>query len=423
MSRIVRGAARRPWRNVLTLAAAAAALSACASRPETTAPAPTTPAAGPVTFSISPVSFRELPGWAEADLAPALAAFRRQCASFRNRDPDAPVGANARYGGTVGQWMPACTAAERVGPGGERAFFEANFTPNAISSQNGQARLTAYFEPMIEVSPTPAPGFTEPLLSRPSDMITVDLGAFAEAYDSEALRGAPRALTGRLDGQRVVPYPSRAEISRSPPSAAFAWAHPVDVYNLQVQGSGRIRFPDGTVRRAAFGAQNGYRWRSALGAAREQGRLSDGTWRGFRAYVDGLDENGKRAALNEDPSYVFFIDETIADPSIGPRGAANIHLTPMGSMAVDPAFHPYGALIFVDATYDGAPFRRLLAAQDTGGAIRRGPLRGDVFFGTGPQAGAGAERMNAQDVRFWTLIPNGAGVPIALGDPTTLAAR
>jgi membrane-bound lytic murein transglycosylase A len=111
---------------------------------------------------------------------------------------------------------------------------------------------------------------------------------------------------------------------------------------------------------------------------------------------------------------VFFAEEPIADPNLGPRGAAGVNLTAMGSIAVDPAFHPYGALLYVDGSYDGAPFDRLLVAQDTGGAIKRGPLRGDVFFGSGPAAGAAAERMNAP-ARIWTLLPK--AVPIAmLGD-------
>lgn len=113
--------------------------------------------------------------------------------------------------------------------------------------------------------------------------------------------------------------------------------------------------------------------------------------------------------MNADPSYVFFQEEPIEDPSAGPRGAAGVPLTPMGSIAVDPAFHPYGALVFVDGQYDGQPFRRLLVAQDTGGAIRRGPMRGDVFFGSGAEAGQAAERMNAP-ARWWTLLPRGAPI-------------
>ncbi|MBC7769508.1 MAG: MltA domain-containing protein, partial [Phycisphaerales bacterium] len=299
-------------------------------------------------------------------------------------------------------------AAPSVAPGGERAFFEANFIPHVVRGE-GEARLTAYYEPIIQARRFPDAQFSAPLLRKPSDMVSVDIAAFAEAHDNEALRGAPRALTGQVVGAEVRPYPRRGELNPSP-DQAFAWAHPVDVYNLQIQGSGRIALADGTNARAAYAGQNGYRWRSALGALRDSGELPSATWDNFRAWSDQRGAEATRQALAADPSYVFFQEETIDDPSAGPRGAANVPLTALGSIAVDPAFHPYGAIVFVDGEYDGRPFRRLLVAQDTGGAIRRGPLRGDVFFGSGAEAGQGAERMNAP-ARWWTLLPR--GVPVA----------
>jgi membrane-bound lytic murein transglycosylase A len=384
--------------------------TACASSPERTGPEIPTTARPSGAFNLAAARFSDLPDWQRVDLRPALTAFRSQCANWRAR-PGGRVDGSAKYGGDIAMWSAACAAADAASPGGERAFFEANFVPYSISSNGAPGRLTGYYEPTIRVSRTPSPDYSEPLLRKPSDLVTVDLAAFAEAYDNDVLRGAPRALNGKMYGDRVRPYPSRAEILSAPPSQAFAYAHPSDLYNLQVQGSGRIEFPDGQTMRAAFAAQNGYRWRSALGAAKDSGRISEATWESFRSYLDGLNPGGARAALNEDPSYVFFNEEPIANPNAGPRGAANVALTPMGSIAVDPAFHPYGALLFVDGTYDGEAFRRLLVAQDTGGAIRRGPLRGDVFFGSGPAAGAQAERLNSENVRFWTLIPR--GVPIA----------
>lgn len=388
-------------------------LAACATPPERPGPGPG-PGPGPEQpvaedFALTPARFEDLPGWRAADLAPALTAFRRACEGRRLRSPDQPLPGGGRYGGSVGDWAAACAAAAGVAPGQERAFFEAHFAPYAVRGA-GEARLTAYYEPIVEARRSPEGAFTAPLLRRPSDMVSVDLAAFAEAYDNEALRGAPRALTGQLVGDRVRPYPQRGEIAPQP-GQAFAYAHPVDVYNLQIQGSGRLAFPDGTHARAAFAAQNGYRWRSALAALRDAGELPGGaTWANFRAWSDARGAQATQAALSADPSYVFFQEEPIEDPSAGPRGAAGVPLTPMGSIAVDPAFHPYGALVFVDAEYDGAPFRRLLVAQDTGGAIRRGPLRGDVFFGSGAEAGRAAERMNAQSPRWWTLLPRGAPV-------------
>ena len=209
-----------------------------------------------------------------------------------------------------------------------------------------------------------------------------------------------------------MPYPQRASIAPAV-GQVIGYAHPADVYNLQVQGSGRLGFVDGTEARAAYSSQNGYKWNSALGALQRSGQLPSPTWANFRAYLDANPASVK-TALAADPSYVFFQEEQITEPAIGPRGASAVNLTPMGSMAVDPAFHPYGALIFVDAVYDGYAFDRLLVAQDTGGAIRRGPLRGDVFFGSGPEAGMRAERMNATPIRAWTLLPNGP--PVAAAD-------
>jgi membrane-bound lytic murein transglycosylase A len=396
-------------RQTLTLIAAAFVLVACASTGgERTSTGPTQPTETPVEFALASASFSDIPDWTTVDLAPALLAFRRACDGRRQRDPTAALPGGGRYGGTVADWAPACTAAQSVAPGGERGFFEANFIPNVVRG-GGEARLTAYYEPVIEARRYPDPIYSAPLVRKPGDMVTVDVAAFAEAYDNDALRGAPRALTGQLSGTQVRPYPKRDELNPSQ-DQVFAWAHPVDVYNLQIQGSGRISFPDGTQSRAQFAAQNGYRWRSALGALRDSGQLQGGaTWSNFRAWSDQNGTDATRQALNADPSYVFFQEERIDDPSAGPRGAANVPLTPMGSIAVDPAYHPYGAVVFVDGQYDGQPFRHLLVAQDTGGAIRRGPLRGDVFFGSGLEAGRGAERMNAP-ARWWTLIPRGAPI-------------
>lgn len=388
---------------ILTLSLAACATQQPAREPTT--PGPVAEPRGEA-FQLRPVSFSDLPSWQRADLAPALAAFRRQCVSWRTRTPDT-LTQGGRYGGPIGGWLPACAAADAVSPGGERAFFEANFQPAMVFGP-GEARLTAYYEPVIETRRAPEGAYTEPLLRRPSDMITVDLAAFAEAYDNEALRGAPRALTGRLNGGRVEPYPKRDAIAPAP-GQVIAYAHPADVYNLQVQGSGRIRAPDGLETRAAYAAQNGYRWNSALGAARNSGRISTANWAALRTYFDS-NPGEVRATLNADPSYVFFEEQPITDPTAGPRGAANVPLTAMGSIAVDPAYHPYGVPVYVDGTYENAPFHHLMVAQDTGGAIRRGPLRGDVFVGSGADAGRRAERMNAP-ARWWVLLPR--GVPVA----------
>lgn len=378
------------------------------SKPKPAVSAPTKPAQASQDFSLQPALFTDMPGWSTADMAPALTAFKRQCASWRIRSLETPL-TGGRYGGAIGAWSNACDAAGTIQPGQERWFFENYFETNAVIGP-GEAKLTSYFEPVIEASREWSPRFSEPVLKRPPDLVTVDLGAFAEAYDNQALRGAPRALNGKISGDRVVPYPKREAITPFL-GQVIGYAHPADVYNLQVQGSGRLRFQDGSEARAQFAAQNGYKWNSALGALRSSGQLPNASWGGFRAWLDS-NPGQQKSVLNADPSYVFFQEEQVSDRDTGPRGAANIPLTPMGSIAVDPAFHPYGALVFVDAMHDGRAFNQLLVAQDTGGAIRRGPNRGDVFAGTGPEAGAFAERMNSP-ARWWTLLPKTYGPPLA----------
>jgi membrane-bound lytic murein transglycosylase A len=387
-------------------------VGACASTPIPTKPTISVAKPQQPARLLTEARFSDLPNWRTADLSPALIALKRQCANWANFTPDRQLG--GAYGGTVSMWLPACGAAQSVAPGGERAFFESYFTPASVNAMGGEARITSYYEPVITASRTPAPGLTEPLLLKPTDMVTVDIAGFAVAYDDANLRGAPRALNGQLKGNRVIPYPKRDSIIPYQ-GQIIGYANPADVYNLQVQGSGRLGFIDGTQSRAAFAAQNGYKWKSALGALRDSGAIQTANWAAMRSYLDA-NPNSAKAVLNADPSYIFFAEEQINDPGAGPRGAANVPLTPMGSLAVDPAYHPYGALLYVDAVYDGYAFDRLVVAQDTGGAIKRGPLRGDFFAGTGPDAGKWAERMNSP-ARIWTLIPKGAPIAMLSASP------
>ncbi len=255
-------------RSQFAVAASAVALAACATTPSPTRPAqPTQPTQPTVSFALRLAQFSDLPDWGSVDLGPALTAFKRTCSGRAAASADRSISDAGRYGGTVGEWSPACSAALSVQPGGERSFFEANFTPYVVQGA-GEARLTAYFEPVVQARRQPDAYYSEPIMRRPGDMVTIDVAAFADAYDDDTLRGAPRRLTGQLVGNRVVPYPARQNITPGP-GQAFAYAQPIDVYNLQVQGSGRLAFPDGAQERANFSAQNGYRWRSALGALRE----------------------------------------------------------------------------------------------------------------------------------------------------------
>jgi membrane-bound lytic murein transglycosylase A len=413
-------------------------LAACAttSKPPTRPPVTRPALAEAPLFTLRTASFDTLPGWREGDAAPALAAFRRSCGAMARRDDAQPLGRNAAYGGTVGDWRGVCSAAQAATDA--RRFFEANFTPHEVAARADQMRrLTGYYEPVIEARRTPQPGFDEPFLARPADVVGIDLSAFDDASglsdviaedvmrtlapllpdDVEATAGRALAdrlerrfrtpLWGRLTGdRRVTPLPARGAIDRS--AGVLGYARACDVYDVQVQGSARVRFEDGAEMRMAYAAQNGWRWNSIYPQLRDRGAPS-ATKDGVCTYLAAQPPEGVRAALDLDPSYVFFQLEPLGDPGAGPRGAQGMPLTALGSIAVDPSAHPYGAVLFVSAENG---LNRLLVAQDTGGAIRRGPLRGDVFFGTGPDAGAAASVQNAP-ARFWTLLPSSAPPTVA----------
>lgn len=428
-------------RRLLAVAGAAALAAACSPKygtaptpglPQTTTPIPKPPPATRPTpppavtpgepapkQRLEPAAFADLPGWAGAEADAARQAFRRHCALWSRREPGQPLSrSELAYGGTVQDWRPVCEAAKAEGDA--RAFFESQFQPWRVVAEGGEARLTAYYAPSVQARRTAEPGFSEPLLPTPSDLLVIDIPAFAEALDSESLRKAGGQLKGRLRGDKVVPYAERAEIARSP-QRPFAFAHPADVYNLQVQGSGQITFPSGEARCAAFAQQNGYRWRSVIGQLNKRPdwpRNPAGTWASLRQYFDEHPAT-VRQDLDLDPSYVFFQEKAGGEGGACATGASGALLVGGGSLAVDPRYHPYGAPVFLASPEAAGVLPRLVIAQDTGGAIRRGPLRGDLFVGEGSDAGRAAERVNVPGVGFWVLLPKGMEPPPAQrGEPT-----
>ena len=231
--------------------------------------------------------------------------------------------------------------------------------------------------------------FTEPVFAVPADFV---------ANGDSPLQKMPDGSTR--------PYPARADITaRGGP--AIAYAHPADVFFLQVQGSGRLTFPDGSTLRAAYAAHNGQPFKSVANWLIETGRITraEGSMQGIRGWMDRSSAAEVREAMNINPRFVFFQSLPEGDPNLGPNGAHNVPLTPLGSMAVDPEFHALGVPMFVQTTAPGlgGDWSGLLIAQDTGGAIK-GPVRGDIYFGTGVDAGNRAGTMNAKG-RLWVLLP------------------
>lgn len=385
------------WRGYAQLSTliAAAFLVACGPRetPPEPAPQPDSPDESGLIFEA--LNWVDIPQWASIDPEPAYAAFVQSCVQMGQRPGELPLSPRHDLAGTHADWQPVC--AQRSSDD-IRRFFESHFRPVRIRTEAApDGLLTGYYEPEVEVRRVPDGGFTQPIRSRPADLLTADLGAFAE--DLDGLR-----IVGRAEGNRFVPYRDRAEIEAENAGQPLAWGRPIDVFFLQIQGSGRLVFPDGETVRAAFAAHNGLPYAS-IGrelVARGEMELHQASKDGIE---DWLNENGPQATAElfaVNPRYVFFGVEPLPNPDMGPRGAANLPLTPMGSIAVDPDFLPYGVPALVSADLPDAPgWQGLLVTQDTGGAIQ-GPMRGDLFYGWGETAErrAGSTRSQAE----WIIL-------------------
>lgn len=344
----------------------------------------------PSRSTTAPQAYSDLPGWSSAGLTASLQAFKRSCARLSKRPKDDYVSSNATWAGTVSDWLSACAALQRThDEPGARAAFETLFIPIEALSPDGASRFTGYFEPIYEARRSPVPPYTEPVPALPANLIP---------------NGAS-PLQRQRNG-KTRPYPAREEITRNGVSA-IAYAHPSDVFFLQIQGSGRLRFPDGSTTRAVYAAHNGQPFRSTANWLMETGRISRGqaSMQGIRAWMDRAGPAEARLAMNQNPRYVFFRTEPEGDPTLGPVGAQGVPLTPLGSMAVDNSIQPLGVPMFVQTTAPGlgGNWSGLLISQDTGGAIK-GAVRGDLYFGTGPDAGVRAGTMNAPG-RLWVLLP------------------
>jgi len=407
-------------RRGLTVILLAAALAACGrdAPPPEPEPVPAPPVdAEPPALSLRLTDYEAIEGWRTLDAAPALAAFRRSCARLADAPDDTPLNPQSPWAGTVGDWRPACAAAESASAETAAAFFERAFLPVAArAGADETGLLTGYYEPELSVRREATAEFSEPILARPDDLVTVDLGLFEPDL-------AGRRIVGAVESGRLAPYDPRAEIG--PERAdAIAWGRPADVFFLQVQGSGRLRFEDGTRLRAAFAAHNGLPYQSIGRVLVERGELTldAASKASIEAWMTDAGADETRALMNANPRYVFFAAEPVDDPARGPRGAQGAPLTPMASLAVDTDFHPLGLPVLLETRIPQAPgdFEAtretlLVVAQDRGGAID-GPLRGDLFFGTGDAAGGRAGVM--KHPAGWTLLLP-TPLALALAEPAS----
>jgi membrane-bound lytic murein transglycosylase A len=349
------------------------------------------------------LDFSAVPDWAETDVGAARRAFVRSCGLNQRRPASSLLSNIATYSGKVSDWANVCSMAGNAALS-DRAFWENNFQAWSVSVPVGApGRLTGYYEPIMAARRTRDAVHSEPIQGRPADLLEIDMGAF-----DPALRA--RSFVGRVEGNKIVPYPPRAQITADT-APVLAWGEPAEVLSLQVQGSGRLQFEDGSQVRASFAAHNGQRFGSNAQELIRRGHLTPtgASLDALKNWFKTASPEEAREVLNANPRTVFFRLQPITDSNVGPTGGQSIPLEPNGSMAVDTAYHAYGVPIFVAAdaprvaiTVDKT-LRRLMIAQDTGGAIK-GPLRGDLYWGTGPEAGLRAGRIN-HDTRFWVLLP------------------
>lgn len=358
------------------------------------------PVAGPL--RLTPVRFADLPDWRTTDPRAALDAFRRSCAVLAGKPGPAPVGP---YGGTAAAWRAPCAAAgSRIeSAAGARGFFERWFSPSQVTAGDAADGLfTGYYEPELRGSRTRHGRYQTPVYGLPADLVTIDLGQFPAAQSKER-------IAGRLDGAKLVPYATRAEIDAAglePAPVLFYGDDPVSVFFLHIQGSGRAIYDDGRVARIAYAGQNGWPYTAIGRTLIREGALPREKM-SMQAIRGWLHDNPARARaiMESDASFVFFRELPVGDPKLGAPGAEGVALTPGASMAVDMKIHPLGAPFFVAArTPDSRyPLHRLFIAQDTGGAIR-GPVRADLFFGFGAQAETDAGGMK-QNGQLYVLLP------------------
>jgi membrane-bound lytic murein transglycosylase A len=331
--------------------------------------------------AMTPISFSEIGGWNDDKQGEALAAFRRSCPKL-TAGPDARI---ATDGGsktvTPAEWKRICDASAAVNAADDRAaraFFEENFRPLLVQAPG---RFTGYFEPEMRGSRAPSRLFTVPVYRRPPD------------------------LTDK-------PYFTRAEIEQGAlkgKGLEIAWVQdPVALFEVQVQGSGRIQLAEGGVLSLAFDGSNNRPYTAIGNVLVEMGELPKDkvTWPAIRDWLKRHPQQA-RDVMRKNERYIFFKDSK--GPSVA--GSEGVALTAQRSIAVDITITPYGTPIWIDtvrpvARKPGAtePYRRLTIAQDTGTAIQ-GPARGDVFFGNGAQAADWAGRM-VSDGRAIVLVPN-----------------
>ena len=347
------------------------------------------------------VTFDHINGWAADDHAAVLTAFQHSCTEIIETGHG--FKRVAKFGGTRNDWLTVCKAArDQKHP---RQFFETEFTAlKVIDPERPEGLFTGYYEPQAEGSPTPGNGFEVPIYAKPADLVSFD-----EAAERRLGLKYGRMVNGKPHG-----YYTRREIEEGALKSKgleLVWLRSwVDAFFIHVQGSGRIRLPDGKFLRLAYSAKTGQAYSGIGGLLVERGILSKDnmSMQALRQWM-ATNPAAARALMWENKSFIFFREVKVNDPSLGAPGAQKVSLTPSRSLAVDRSLWMFGTPVWLDADVPSGEgqrtqrFQHLLIAQDTGTAIK-GYARGDVYWGWGETAGLIAGQMKSTGV-MTVLLP------------------
>lgn len=373
-------------------------------------------AARPLAGRFQPAAWSALPGWQSDDLSHVWKAFINDCKGLM-RPVSGSLNMPARAAPRA--WQPVCAAAANSGLQADapnavavRRFLQDHLRPWRLLDAGGRPAVntvTGYYEPLVHASRTRGGRYQWPLYAPPDDLLTIDLGSVYPELAGKRVRG-------KLVGKRVVPYDTRAEIAASPRQPpVIVWVDdPVEAFFLTVQGSGRALLPSGQTIRLAYADHNGRPYASIGKWLADHGQmpLAKASMQNIKAWAR-LHPEHVQEMLNANPALVFFREEAIRDPELGPNGSYGLPLIGGRSIAVDASFVPLGTPVFLASSYPGTsqPLERLVFAQDTGAAIK-GAGRADFYWGFGDEAGARAGRMK-QHGEMWLLWPKQAGAPAA----------
>lgn len=355
---------------------------------------------------LKPAKWEDIDGLMQDDLSAAWDAWLQSCSTLSNQSAK-----------NKPQWQTACSAAKTLTKPNSAtiiAYLTTQFDVYSATSAEGEntGLITGYYEPLLQGSRKQSVQYPYPLYAQPKDIVTVELADIYPELKFKRIRG--KLVDTKQGTKKLVPYITRAEIETSPSPLAgteIVWINDIiDVFFLHIQGSGLVNLDNGQQLHVGYADQNGHAYNSIGRLLIERGDLTpdQASMQGIKNWArNNLSQ--LRDLLNSNPSYVFFRELPAGLP--GPLGALGVPITAERSVAIDPKYIPLGAPLFLSTTQPNSatPLKRLMVAQDTGGAIKGG-VRADFFWGAGEAAGKQAGAMKQQG-KIWVLLPKGFVLP------------